>query len=316
MFPSQARRMGGPIPKFTDYHIWKALMVLSVGKPVGRKALAKHMGVGEGSTRTVLNMFSEQGLVSINKNGIMLTDAGINIRKQMELECRAVSAGTLTIGEADCAVRIPGSSGRITFGCEERDVAIKAGATGATTLVCSNGRLIFPGSEYPVDPETEKIVRDVFTAEDGDAFIIGTAGSYEAAEIGAVTAAIGVLGGLCIRRALHDILEPDSAPDEILSLAFAVHDLVGGLPVCAKSRDNLGIRIENGAVIDNAYTGDILEEAIATGMTIRKVAASGPYKGIKVIVTPIELDKRVVAAIGVVDIRSMAGADNLIRKEV
>ena len=33
----------------------------------------------------------------------------------------------------------------------------------------------------------------------------------------------------------------------------------------------------------------------------------------KVIVTPIDLDNRVIAAIGVVDIRSMAGADNLIR---
>ena len=40
---------------------------------------------------------------------------------------------------------------------------------------------------------------------------------------------------------------------------------------------------------------------------------SGPYKGIRVIVTPIELDSRIIAAIGVVDIRSMAGIDNLIR---
>jgi len=305
MLPPHIRRTGGPVPKFTDYHIWKALMVLNRVKPIGRKALAKHMGVGEGSARTVLNMFSEQGLISINKNGIMLTDAGTKIRNEMELECHAVAAGGLTIGEIDCAVRIPGSAGRITFGCEERDIAIKAGATGATTLVCSKGRLIFPGSDYPADAETDKMIRDAFAVvEDGDTFIIGTAGTYEIAETGAVTAAIVVLGGLCIRRALHDVLEPDSAPADILSLAFAVHNLVGGLPVCAKSRDNLGIRIENGAVIDNAYTGDMLEEAMSTGATIRRVAASGPYKGVKVTVTPVELDKRIVAAIGVADVRT------------
>ena len=88
---------------------------------------------------------------------------------------------------------------------------------------------------------------------------------------------------------------------------------MGGLPVCAKSRDNLGIRIENGAVIDNAYSGQVLEEVISVGTTIRRVATSGPYKGIRVIVTPIELDNRIIAAIGVVDVRSMAGVNNLIR---
>ena len=69
----------------------------------------------------------------------------------------------------------------------------------------------------------------------------------------------------------------------------------------------------NGAVIDNAYTGQVLEEVINVGTTIRKIATSGPYKGIRVIVTPIELDNRIIAAIGVVDIRTMAGINNLIR---
>ena len=49
------------------------------------------------------------------------------------------------------------------------------------------------------------------------------------------------------------------------------------------------------------------------GTTIRKITTSGPYKGIRVIVTPIELDNRIIAVIGVVDIRSMAGINNLIR---
>jgi hypothetical protein len=121
------------------------------------------------------------------------------------------------------------------------------------------------------------------------------------------------LGGLQIRHEAEDMFTQRNIDSDLLSLAFAVHDLVGGLPVCAKSRNNLGIRIENEKVIDNAYTGAVLEEVINAGTTIRKVAISGPYKGIKVIVTPIELDNRVIAAIGVVDIRGMAGTNNLIR---
>jgi hypothetical protein len=131
--------------------------------------------------------------------------------------------------------------------------------------------------------------------------------------MGAVNAGLKLMGGLKFNRELEDILSSRSTGNELISLAFAIHDLVGGLPVCAKSRDNLGIRIENGKVIDNAYTGQVLEEVINAGTTIRKIAVSGPYKGIRVIVTPIELDSRIIAAIGVVDIRSMAGIDNLIR---
>jgi len=314
MFPSQIRRIGGPIPKFTDYHIWKTLMVLSVERPMGRKALSKYLNVGEGSTRTIVSLFSELDLISVNKKGIILTDAGNEAKAAMQLECHIISLGDLTIGEKDCAVRIPGSLKKITYGCEERDTAILAGATGATTLVCMDDKLMFPGSEYPVSKDIENAVRKIFKIKNDDVIIIGTSDSYEKAEVGAVTAAIGVLGGISIKKELQDILNPGSAPSEILSLAFAIHDLVGGLPVCAKSRDNLGIRIENGAVIDNAYTGDILEEAILVGTTIRRVAVTGPYKGIKVIVTPIELDRHIIAAIGVVDIRSMAGVDNLIRK--
>ncbi|MCL1810739.1 MAG: DUF2111 domain-containing protein [Methanomassiliicoccaceae archaeon] len=308
-----ASRLGGPIPKFGDYHVWKTLYCIAGNNPLGRKSLATLLNIGEGSTRTILNMLQEDGLIAINKNGVSLTKEGADIWRAIRMDIQAVSVPELTIGKSDCAVRVPGMAGSIKFGCEERDAAIKNGATGATTLICSNNVLIFPGSYYPVDQRVENALRGHFDINDGDVMIIGTASSGEKAELGAVTAGLELMGGLRIRRELDDVLSHRSTGSELLSLAFAIHDLIGGLPVCAKSRDNLGIRIENGKVIDNAYTGAVLEEVINAGTTIRKVAISGPYKGIRVIVTPIELDNRVIAAIGVVDIRSMAGTNNLIR---
>jgi hypothetical protein len=210
---------------------------------------------------------------------------------------------------------VPHVAKKVSFGCEERDAAIKSGASGATTLVYSNGSLIFPGSNYPVDINMESALGERFRMRNDDVIIIGTANSPENAEKGAVTAALHLIGGLRMNRELKDILSSRSNAGELLSLAFAIHDLVGGLPVCAKSRDDLGIRIENGAVIDNAYTGAVLEEVINVGTTIRKIALSGPYRGTRVIVTPIDVDGRTIAAIGVVDIRSMAGMNNLIRRE-
>ena len=305
--------LGGPVPKFNDYHIWKAFQCLDESNPVGRKKLSQLLGIGEGSTRTILSMMQEQNMITIGKSGILLTDAGIEFKKTVAMDVADISISDLTIGDKDCAVRVPKMARNVKYGSEERDAALRSGATGATTLIYTSGKLIFPGSDYPVDREVEAKIRSVFSLKNDDVVIIGTGPTRESAEIGAVIAGLTIMGGLQFNRELKDILTQRSTSSELISLAFAIHDLVGGLPVCAKSRDNLGIRIENGAVIDNAYSGPVLEEVINAGTTIRKIATAGPYKGIRVIVTPIELDNRIIAAIGVVDIRSMAGINNLIR---
>ena len=304
-------RFGGPIPKFEDYHIWKTLMLLDTEYPLGRKRLSSLLGIGEGSTRTIINMLSEQNYIQIDRSGILLNQKGRQFKDSIYFDVSPVITSEVTINTCDCAVRIPMAAKRITFGCEERDVAIKSGATGATTLVCKNGSLIFPGSDYPVSENIERTLREKFEISNDDVIIIGTADDPQKAECGAVSAALNVIGGLNMEKGLNTLLSAKTTASEIISLAFAVHDLIGGYPVCAKSRDNLGIRIENGVVVDNAYTGDVLEEAIEKGTTIRKTALTGPYKGIKVIVTPIELNGRAVAAIGVVDIRGMTDWSNL-----
>ena len=310
---ARSSKLGGPIPKFNDYHMWKTFESLDEKIPVGRKKLSSMLGIGEGSTRTILSIIQDQGLVTIGKSGIVLTAKGVEFKKSIHMDVANVAISDLTIGDKDCAIRVSKMARNIRYGCEERDAAIRSGATGATTLVYSNGKLIFPGSDYPVDSDVESKIRSVFNLKNDDVVIIGTGSTQESAETGAVIAGLTIMGGLQFDHELKDIISPRSSANEIVALAFAIHDLVGGLPVCAKSRDNLGIRIENGAVIDNAYTGPVLEEVLSAGTTIRKIATSGPYKGIRVIVTPIELDNRTIAVIGVVDIRSMAGVNNLIR---
>lgn len=306
-------RMGGPIPKFNDYHLWKTIYYLDDEETIGRKRLSSLLDIGEGSTRTIISLLQNQGIISINKSGIILTSAGMDLKKKTRMDLAPISVPELTIGEKNFAVRIPRVAHMVSYGCEERDAAIEAGATGATTLVYVGGKLMFPGSEYHVEPSIENEIKSVFNLKNEDVIVIGTGKTERSAEIGAVVAGIHIMGGLKLSRGIKDIISTRSDNSELLSLAFAIHDLVGGLPVCAKNRDNLGVRIENGAVIDNAYTGEVLEEVIRCGTTIRRIATSGPYKGIRVIVTPIELDNRTIAVIGVVDIRSMAGVDNLIR---
>ncbi len=305
-------RRGGPIPKFRDYHIWKALWCLSKENPLGRKALAARLNVGEGSTRTILAILQDAGLILIRKNGVMLTPEGKAAWNDMSMDLALVDAAEITIGPVNVAVQVPRGALRVSDGRNERDAAIKAGAIGATTLVCNRGVLMFPDNMFPISARIQKALKTAFNLRDEDAVIIGTGNTVEVAEEGAVTAALDLIGGFTLGDEEPEV--PLSMnTNEIIAFAFMVHDLVGGLPTCAKPRNGLGVRIENGRVIDNAYTGAVMEEVLEVGTTIRRIAVSGPYKGIRVIVSPVEIDNKIVASIGVVDIRSMAGINNPIR---
>jgi len=97
-------------------------------------------------------------------------------------------------------------------------------------------------------------------------------------------------------------IAPDASARELLPLAMAVHELVNRLPVTMRSREKPGVRIEDGKVVDDEYTGPVLEEVLERGEVIRTVPDSGPYEGIPVVVSPIKDGDEVVAALGVVDL--------------
>ena len=179
---SGSTKMGGPLPKFNDYHLWKALDSLDNKSSIGRKKLAEVLGIGEGSTRTVISILQEQGLITIGKSGILLTNKGMEFRKKTHMDIvRDIGASDLTIGEKDVAVRVPKMANTVKFGCEERDTAIKSGATGATTLIYSGGKLMFPGSDYPVDKVLQDRIKAKLPLKNDDVIIIGTGPTDKAA---------------------------------------------------------------------------------------------------------------------------------------
>jgi len=95
----------------------------------------------------------------------------------------------------------------------------------------------------------------------------------------------------------------DSSADDLESVLMAIHIIVSNLPITGRSAEKPGIRIEDGKVIDRAYTGPVLEEAIAENRLIKKRPEGGTYKGIPVVVAPIrDSEGKAIGAIGVVDI--------------
>jgi len=92
-----------------------------------------------------------------------------------------------------------------------------------------------------------------------------------------------------------------STGDEITPVAMAIHELVNRLPITMRTKNSLGVRIEEGAVLNNNYTGPLLEKVLKNGEISDETPDEGPYKGIPVLVVPLIENDEVIAAIGVVD---------------
>ena len=96
-------------------------------------------------------------------------------------------------------------------------------------------------------------------------------------------------------------LTKSSTGNEITPLAMAIHELVNRLPITMRTKNSKGVRIEEGEVVDDNYTGPILEKVLKDGKIYNETPAIGPYKGIPVIVVPLIENNGITAAIGVTD---------------
>lgn len=169
----------GPMFRFTDASVYWALHTLSDGRRVGRKRLAENIGIGEGSMRRILDTLKDWEMIVVKQTGISITRRGLDFLEELPLRVVELDAGSLVLGAHTQAVLVKGVAGDIGNGLHQRDVGIRAGALGCTTLVMDGGRIIMP-PDWSIDdndPAVAGQIRSMGVMEDGDALIIGGADS-------------------------------------------------------------------------------------------------------------------------------------------
>jgi hypothetical protein len=97
------------------------------------------------------------------------------------------------------------------------------------------------------------------------------------------------------------VISEDAWSEDLAPLALAVNEIVR-LPITLRSAKFPGVRVEKGKVLDTSYSGPILEEVLKTGKAMRTIPEKGAYKGVPVSVSPIVVDGKTIAAVGVVDV--------------
>ena len=188
----------GPALTFTSLHLIKVLELIAEG-PIGRGKLAKKLGIGEGTIRTIIKRLKDSNLIEISKNGCHLTNFGKNFWKKFKEKIPKkifLEKNEFSLAEYTVAVLIKKCGSKVRIGMQQRDAAIMAGAEGATTLVVKDGKLILPGvsdnvaKDYPV---AYRQIVELLKPEHNDVVVVGTGETKEKAEYGALAAALTLL---------------------------------------------------------------------------------------------------------------------------
>ena len=189
----------GPTPSFNVAHVLKVLELVDKHGKIGRIRLSKEIKLGEGITRTLLRHLKNEELIKSSRMGISLSEKGKSLFFELKnriSECKEIPRSPLTLGSYNIAILVRDTADVVKSGLEQRDIAIKSGATGATTLVFSGNKLSLPTDEENVPekmPELHEKLVIQFNPTENDVIIVSCGENRELAELGARMAAFKLL---------------------------------------------------------------------------------------------------------------------------
>ena len=175
---SLARSKFGPAPRFSAEDAVRCLAVLE--RRTGRAALARLLGVGEGTARTVINSIAEKNLVSSSPAGHKLTFRGSALLasiRESAVSLQPVAASRLTFGLPSHAIQLRGVAavGPLRL----RDEAVRCGAAGAVYFVFGRDGLFMPPFHSKTHREYQRELRALahhFHFEEGDSLLLAYGG--------------------------------------------------------------------------------------------------------------------------------------------
>jgi Domain of unknown function (DUF4443) len=182
---------------FDIVHVFKTLQLIHERGHVSRDGLREELELGEGTVKTLLRHLKLQNLIESTNAGTTMTKNGnlffSELSDSMPQEI-GLSKCAITLGKYNYAVLVKQMSSAIRSGIEQRDAAIKMGASGATTLLFKENKFLIPQIDYDALKDdhhlSEQLIENLHP-QDGDVLIIGSDNrSKKKAEFAAKSAAL------------------------------------------------------------------------------------------------------------------------------
>ncbi|HEU5461614.1 MAG TPA: DUF4443 domain-containing protein [Nitrososphaeraceae archaeon] len=182
---------------FSIGHIFKALQLANLNGHISRDLLRKELSLGEGSIKTLIKHLKTTDMIKTSNAGTTLSEKGKKIVSQILQHIpkeTIIPKSSITVGKFNYAVLVKNIANSIRSGIEQRDIAIKSGAIGATTLIFKDGKFLVPKTNFNALEEESKIQKVLVRnlgPNDNDVIIIGSDNTNKQnAEIAAKNAAL------------------------------------------------------------------------------------------------------------------------------
>ncbi len=197
---AEYRRPPGPTPSYTKAHLILAILSIGDAGVIGRQALARETGIGEGAIRTIVRKLKQANYVKTFASGCTLLARGEKLHSAIKMAIPRIIPipyTKLTVGSVQSAALVRGVASMVTDGIAQRDAAVRVGADGATTLVVLGSEIKVPrGSQ---DCETDypdkiwSLLRKELRPENNDLMILCGARDQTSSRVGALNAALTLL---------------------------------------------------------------------------------------------------------------------------
>ncbi len=183
---------------FDVVHVFTALQMIGKNNnTTSRYALCAALVLGEGTIKTLVKHLKMQGLIETSNRGTKLTAKGKSICEGLLAAIPAemsLPKCSVALSKFNYAVLIREFGFAVGLGIEQRDAAIKMGATGATTLLFKDNKFVMPTNNddsLKNEAEIRRMLVEKLNPREGDMIIIGSANNNEkTAELGAKNAAL------------------------------------------------------------------------------------------------------------------------------
>lgn len=163
------------------------LWLLRTEDEIGRYRLAMMLGVAQGIARGILARMKRDGLIVVRRRaGARASPKGLRrlvvLMRSDRLELvKRSDQELLGLGSKCVLFHVRGRSRQLGQGIEQRDAAIKAGATGAVTFLFDGKTLRFPGVAESLskrNPAAFEQLKSQVRMKKGDVVLIAFAGTW------------------------------------------------------------------------------------------------------------------------------------------
>lgn len=191
-------RQGPP----TQFHPWHLLIAFHTfcqsTSPIGRYQLGTNLGIGNGSIRSLIRFLRNQELIApVSRQGHQLSSRGKQYCRDLTqtlVKTEELSPSSYTIDNHNFGCHLRRLAHLVTDGVEQRDAAMKAGASGATTFIQdSDPDTIIMAKDHRIQKNDLTIVLTPFEIGIDDVLIVGSSSNSLTAQLGAFAATLTLL---------------------------------------------------------------------------------------------------------------------------